>query len=174
MPAYDEASARSLLLSCEPPYRKWNEFYRFDDRDLIQPTLIRRGASKLGLFFRPSGRSRHIWRSFSSDEGRSWSAPVWTALPNPLGGIGAFFSQGRDSVVYNPSPDNRYRLSLSHSDDAGASWSRAATLDNSDVEVSYPSFIVGMKSRVHGVYTYNRRMIKYVSFPAAWWLDDSP
>ncbi len=70
-----------------------------------------------------------------------------------------------DSVVYNPSPDNRYRLSLSHSDDAGVSWSRAATLDNSDVEVSYPSFIVGMKSRVHGVYTYNRRMIKYVSFP---------
>ena len=163
-----------MLLRADPPYQKWHEFYRFEGRELIQPVLLRRGGSKLGLFFRPAGASRQVWRSFSSNEGRSWSAPVQTPLPNPLSGIAAFFSEDRDTVVYNASARKRDRLSLSHSRDGGVSWSKAAILDGADMEISYPAFTVGAGGWVHGVYTYNRRMIKYVRFPAAWWEQDSP
>ena len=31
-------------------------------------------------------------------------------------------------------------------------------------EFSYPSFLVEPSGQAHGVYTYNRKMIKYVSF----------
>ena len=174
LPAYEESPPRTVLLRADPPYQKWHEFYRFEGRELIQPVLLRRGGSKLGLFFRPAGASRQVWRRFSSNEGRSWSAPVQTPLPNPLSGIAAFFSEDRDTVVYNASARKRDRLSLSHSRDGGVSWSKAAILDGADMEISYPAFTVGAGGWVHGVYTYNRRMIKYVRFPAAWWEQDSP
>ena len=127
----DEPYRTVVLLRSEHPYQKWREFYRFDGPELIQPALVRRGPRKLGLFFRCADRSRRVWRSFSSDDGRSWSSPVQTALPNPLSGVGAFFRQGRDTVVYNPSPENRHRLALSHSSDGGASWSPSAAIGTS-------------------------------------------
>ena len=35
-------------------------------------------------------------------------------------------------------------------------------LDEVQLEISYPCFILGSNNTVHGVYTYNRRMIKYI------------
>ena len=66
-------------------------------------------------------------------------------------------------MIYNHTHEHqRYPLSVSLSKDGGTTWEENWTLDNVPLEVSYPSFITGKDNTIHGVYTYNRRMIKYV------------
>lgn len=68
-------------------------------------------------------------------------------------------------MIYNHTLEHkRYPLSVSVSRDMGTTWGEHWNLDNVKVEVSYPSFILGNNNIVHGLYTYNRRMIKYVKF----------
>ncbi len=169
LPAYEERPPSTVILRAEPPYRNWVEIYRFAEWELIQPVLLRRVSGELAAYFRPTGDPRCVWRSASSDDGRTWASPIRTPLGNPLSGIAAFSWGGGDTLVFNPASTNRHRLAASCSRDGGLSWSPAAILDNSEMEVSYPAFIVDAGGRAHGVYTYNRRMIKYVSFAADWW-----
>ena len=167
LPAYDESLHQSLLLSSRPPYAQWSEAYRFDDPPLIQPVLVREAERRLALLFRPWTDPRLIWRSHSSDDGRNWSAPIRTPLPNPLSGVGAFVAGDRLAVVYNHTEKHqRHPLSIAVSRDRGVSWGEPWHIDTISYEVCYPSFFSDGNGRVHGVYTYNRRMIKYVSFAA--------
>jgi len=165
LPAYDEGGRESLLLSSRAPYTEWRESCRFAGLPIIQPALIRIGARALALFFRPFAEPRRIWRSFSSDDGANWSAPVRTALPNPLAGLAAFSFGDRIALVYNHTEEHRrYPLSIALSDLTGISWGAPWHLETIEYEVSYPSFLCDVDGQVHGVYSYNRRMIKYVSF----------
>jgi predicted neuraminidase len=168
LPAYDERRNRSLVLAGRPPFRQWHEVVRFDDVHLIQPALVREGE-RLTLLFRPASDPRVIWRSHSSDEGSCWSSPVRTSLPNPLSGISAMAVGGRLAVVYNHTHHHERRpLSLAASDDGGRSWSEPRHIDDMAGELSYPSFIPGADGTLHGLYTYNRRLIKYVRLDAGW------
>ena len=165
LPAYDENSRQSVMLTAREPYSEWFETYRFDDPPLIQPVMVRERSGALALLFRPTGEPRTIWRSRSVDEGTSWSPPVRTPLPTSLSGIGAFSVSDQIGVVYNHTTEHkRYPLSIAWSRDSGVTWSKPWHIDTAKHEVSYPSFITGSDGRVHGVYTYNRRMIKYVAF----------
>jgi predicted neuraminidase len=167
LPVYDEASRESFLLASHAPYDDWREAYRFAGLPIIQPALIRVDGSTLALFFRPFSALRRIWRSMSSDDGASWSTPVRTDLPNPLSGFDAFTHRSGIAVVYNHTEEQRrYPLSIAVSDFTGVSWSAPWHLETIEYEVSYPSFFCDPEAQVHGVYSYNRRMIKYVSFPS--------
>lgn len=165
-PCYREKTDESCLLSSPSPYKTWHESYNFSDHALIQPVLIRDSkSSSIVLFFRPAGESRSIWRSHSNDEGRTWASPVRTPLPNPLSGIGAFSHNGRIGLVYNHTTDHqRHPLSVAVSENGGLSWSPPRHIETIHYEVSYPSFSTSRDNGAHGVYTYNRRMIKYVYF----------
>lgn len=166
LPAYDEVNKQAVLLSSEPPYLQWREVYRFATPPLIQPVLVRRSPRHLTLFFRPSTDPRRIWRSHSGDEGATWSTPVRTPLPIPLTGIAAFVVRDHIALVYNHTEEHqRHPLSIAVSEDSGTSWREPWHIETIPYEVSYPSFLCSLNDRVHGVYTYNRRMIKYVSFP---------
>lgn len=168
LPVYDEAARESFLLSSRGPYHEWKETHRFAGLPIIQPALIRLNASTLALFFRPFSEVRRIWRSISNDDGTSWSTPVRTDLPSPLTGLTAFTYRNGIALVYNHTEEQRrYPLSVAISDFTGVSWSQPWHLETIEYEVSYPSFICDSVSRVHGVYSYNRRMIKYVSFASA-------
>lgn len=167
LPVYDEAARETFLLASEPPHREWREAYRFAGLPIIQPALVRLEGATLALLFRPFSDARRIWRSVSQDDGASWSTPVRTDLPNPLTGLAAFTYGGGLAVVYNHTEEQRrYPLSLAVSASAGVSWSAPWHLETIEYEVSYPSFIRDAAGQVHGLYSYNRRMIKYVSFPA--------
>ena len=69
------------------------------------------------------------------------------------------------AVVTNHTKEHkRYPLSIAMSNDCGVTWGDPWHIETIEYEVSYPSFLVDRSSTIHGVYTYNRRMIKYVSY----------
>ena len=165
LPAYRENLKQSVILWSDPPYEKWSEGHRFEGLPLIQPTLVRESSGRLSMFFRPTSIPLCIWRSHSTDEGKAWSAPVRTALPNPLSGISAVAVGEKIAMIYNHTEEHqRYPLSFALSGDGGLSWDAPHHFDEVKFELSYPHFLSDGEGRVHGVYTYNRRMIKYVSF----------
>ncbi len=163
LPAYDERKRRSIILSSQPPYTSWEMSYQFKGNDIIQSVLIKKEKGRLIMFFRPHSDPRFIWKSQSVDHGATWSEPVLTPLPCPLSGISAIAIHNNIAMIYNHTQEHqRYPLSISISRDEGNTWEEHSNLDKVKVEVSYPSFILGNNNIVHGLYTYNRRMIKYV------------
>ena len=168
LPAYDERHHHAIVLAATPPFQHWRVVHAFDDVRLIQPVLIRE-PDRLTLLFRPASDPRLIWRSHSTDEGGRWSPPMRTSLPNPLSGISAFSSGGRLAVVYNHTERHERRpLSLAASDDGGRCWSAPRQIDDMEGELSYPSFVPAPDGTLHGLYTYNRRLIKYVQIDSGW------
>jgi len=173
LPAYDETTNQSVLLRKNAPNDHWRKVHTFEGPALIQPVLVSDKEESLSIFFRPTSAPNRIWRSFSLDEGKSWTHPIQTALPNPLSGIAAYSSDDSILLIYNPSKNKRYPLAISRSCNGGVTWDEARILDNANFEISYPSFIRGQDNQIHGVYSYNRRMIKYVSFPLTWYNEPS-
>ncbi len=68
--------------------------------------------------FRDNGGSGFLHRSFSPDDGRTWSEPVKSNFPDATSKIsGLRLSDGRYVLVSNPQPRKRDPLTLSISDD---------------------------------------------------------
>ena len=165
LPAYDEKTRQTILLSSKPPYSKWQEAYRFEAPELIQPAIVKENSGRLTLVFRPSTDPKRVQLSHSTDQGETWSQPQQTPLLNPLSGISAISVNNNLLVIHNHTEEHqRWPLSASWSRNGGKNWEDVRHFDQVHMEVSYPSFIVGSDNTVHGVYTYNRRLIKYVKF----------
>lgn len=72
----------------------------------------------LMALFRDNRRGGYLYRSFSVDEGRTWSKPVQTNFPDATSKIhGLSLSDGRYVLVSNANPRKRDPLTLSISDD---------------------------------------------------------
>jgi predicted neuraminidase len=68
--------------------------------------------------FRDNSRGGFLYRSFSTDDGRTWSEPVQTNFPDATSKIGGLrLSDGRYVLVSNPNPKKRDPLTLSLSED---------------------------------------------------------
>jgi len=68
--------------------------------------------------FRDNRKSGFLYRSFSSDDGRTWSNPVKTNFPDATSKIsGTRLSDGRYALVSNANPKKRDPLVLSLGDD---------------------------------------------------------
>lgn len=74
--------------------------------------------NSLAAVFRDNRRSGFLYRSFSTDDGRTWSPPVKTNFPDATSKIsGLRLGDGRYVLVSNPDPKKRDPLTLSISDD---------------------------------------------------------
>lgn len=72
----------------------------------------------LAAVFRDNRRGGFLFRSFSIDDGRTWSKPVKTNFPDATSKIsGLRLSDGRYVLVSNPNPKKRDPLTLAISDD---------------------------------------------------------
>lgn len=72
----------------------------------------------LAAIFRDNHRSGFLYRSFSADDGHTWSAPVKTNFPDATSKIsGLRLRDGRYVLVSNPNPKKRDPLTLSISAD---------------------------------------------------------
>ncbi|HQW29247.1 MAG TPA: exo-alpha-sialidase, partial [Verrucomicrobiales bacterium] len=68
--------------------------------------------------FRDNGGSGYLHRSFSTDNGRTWSPPVKTNFPDATSKVsGLRLSDGRYILISNPRPKKRDPLTLSTSED---------------------------------------------------------
>ncbi len=127
---------------------------------LIQPTILTHG-DLLQLLAR--SRQKFIYTAWSKDNGRTWTKPTPTDLPNPNSGIDAVtLKDGRSIVVYNHTPRGRSPLNVAVSKD-GNSWKNVLTLEDQPGEYSYPAVIQTSDGLVHITYTWKRVKVKHVA-----------
>lgn len=89
-----------LSLKAEEPI-----WYALPDRNLV-------------ALFRDNNRSQYLFRSFSTDSGRTWSTPVQTDFPDARSKLFALrMSDGRYALVSNSNPKKRDPMTLAISRD---------------------------------------------------------
>jgi len=89
------------------------------DLDAEEPYwwILPDGKSLMALF-RDNRRSGYLYRSFSVDNGRTWSQPVQTDFPDTRSKFhGLRMSNGQYVLVSNSHPEHRKWLTLAVSDD---------------------------------------------------------
>ncbi|MFG0267512.1 MAG: exo-alpha-sialidase [Rhodopirellula sp. JB055] len=139
----------------------------------IQPTILRLEDGRLRALCRTM--QSVIVQTDSDDNGRTWTKPISTDMPNPNSGIDVVTAKdGRHWLISNPLPSKengwggRSRLTLSVSTD-GENYREIAVLENEPKgEFSYPAIIQAADGKLHMTYTWKRKKIKHVVFdPAA-------
>jgi predicted neuraminidase len=127
---------------------------------VIQPTLWESASGTLHMLLRST--RGHVYRSDSSDRGRSWCEAYATALPNNNSGIDvARLASGILVLACNPVAANwgrRYPLSLLFSADDGTTWNERVDVETDEGEFSYPA-IIDAGDALHLCYTANRTNI---------------
>ena len=105
----------------------WTEFAMQNSSGMAQPSVVRllgkgSGAGELRAFFRDRFCDS-IRVSVSKDDGKTWSAPRKTRLPNNNSGIwAAALKSGAIAVVFNNAHLGRTPLTIALSYDGGLTW----------------------------------------------------
>ena len=164
--------------------RKFGEIIRLDESgeiigkirlshgtSTLQPTIVAESGSDAVTLLRNAGdKPRHILRLKTSDSGYSWSKAEALDLPNPDAAIDALSFQNRTLLVFNNTVRGRNDLSLAIS--TNKKWHILHRFDHSETsntsEFSYPAIIRGFDDNIHVLYTWDRELIKHISFNANW------
>jgi predicted neuraminidase len=129
---------------------------------VIQPSLWESAPGRVHMLMRST--RGFVYRSDSSDHGRSWCPAYATTLPNNNSGIDVVrLDDGGLVLAYNPVAGNwgrRYPISLGFSSDNGESWTKILDMESDEGEFSYPA-IIADGERLHLTYTWNRKNIVY-------------
>ena len=135
----------------------------FYGRGVIQPTLWESAPNQVHMLLRSS--EGYVYRSDSSDGGRSWCPAYATELVNNNSGLDLVrASDGALYLVCNPVAANwgeRSPLSLFRSRDNGSTWQRMLDLETGPGEFSYPAIICA-GSTLQLSYTWQRQRIMHV------------
>ena len=97
----------------------------------VQPTVVRLRSGRLRAWFR-SRDADFIYVADSEDDGRTWSAPRATDLPNNNSGIqAAMLASGAVVMLFNnlQGPFSRFPLTAALSLDEGATWPHLRDLE---------------------------------------------
>ena len=135
-------------------------------KGLIQPTLWESEPGHIHALMRST--STAIYRSDSTDGGKTWCCAYNTGLPNNNSGIDLVKLAGGEIVlVSNPvgTPVGfdwgpRTPLTLSCSDDNGRNWKEIFVLENESGEYSYPA-IIAEGNEIFLTYTWRRERIAF-------------
>ncbi|HOA34613.1 MAG TPA: exo-alpha-sialidase, partial [Clostridiales bacterium] len=130
---------------------------------MIQPTLWEGPEGHVHALMRTD--KGKIYRSDSTNYGRTWCKAYPTSLPNNNSGIDLVkVPDGRIFLLYNNVADNwgkRNPLTLAVSTDNGDTWENIMDLETDDPgEFSYPA-ITYKDGSLHMTYTHNRERIAY-------------
>ena len=136
--------------------------------DAIQPSILFHKKGKLQAVGRT--RSRKLFSTWSTDNGKTWSDLSLLNMPNNNSGTDAVtMKNGEHVLIYNhvwPYENEkkgiRSPLNIAVSKD-GIHWDASLVLEDSRVsQYSYPAIIQGSDGMLHCVYTWRRQRIKYV------------
>mmetsp|Transcript_37344 Transcript_37344/g.95466 ORF Transcript_37344/g.95466 Transcript_37344/m.95466 type:complete len:324 (+) Transcript_37344:562-1533(+) len=163
---------------------------------LVQPTVVRLADNATGeptrelvAFFRSRKRDR-VWRARSYDEGRTWTQPKRTPLPNPNKSVQAVTLQsGAIALVFNNNrgkgfgktrghiyrDSKQYPVSVGLSFDGGRTWPYVRDLQEQfdiRLEFSYPSVVQTSDGSIHITYTWShtrrRVAVRYMRITEDW------
>lgn len=178
-----------------PAYHEWigrfGEFLRIEanqvidkrrmssGRGAIQPVVFVDSAQEASAFFRqtrPGSQSKQIPVSETSNAGQSWSAAQDLEIANPNSALAALsLMNGTRVMVLNNIEAGRYRLVMLMSETKSTPWRVVQVLEDDESlsseqrkEFSYPYLISVNGEDAHLVYTWDRKRIRHVHFPAAW------
>ncbi len=128
---------------------------------IIQPSLW---EDKKGVHMLMRSTWGRLYRSDSTNFGKTWSDAYETEIPNNNSGIDLVkICDEAVALVMNPVEGNfaaRTPLTVNISEDGGNSFYRALTLEDEAGEFSYPA-IISDGDFLHLTYTWNRRNIIY-------------
>ncbi len=133
----------------------------------IQPTLWRGGDGALHAMMRTDVGA--IYRSDSTDEGKTWCVAYRTNLPNNNSGIDIVRAEGKLYLAMNPNTsDSRTPLVILRSENEGESFSLWRVLcdlrideeSGKPAEFSYPS-LAYRDGKLYATFTDQRRSIAY-------------
>ncbi|SKA23942.1 sialidase family protein [Consotaella salsifontis] len=131
---------------------------------VIQPSAWEAPAGHIHMLMRST--RGFLYRTDSTDFGRSWTSAYSTELPNNNSGIDlARLNDGTLTLAFNPVTGNwaqRSPLSISLSGDGGEAFERLLDLETQEGEFSYPAIIADGET-LHVTYTFNRKNIVYCS-----------
>lgn len=135
-------------------------------KGIIQPTLWESEPNHIHALMRST--SSAIFRSDSTDGGKTWCCAYDSGLPNNNSGIDAVkLPNGKLVLAWNPVSNlpNYYKgprtpLILSYSEDNGATWNELLMLESERGGFAYPS-IIANEHEILLTYTWNRERIVF-------------
>jgi len=138
---------------------------RLIGKGIIQPTVWESAPGVVHMLTRSTEGA--IYRSDSTDGGRTWCPAYPTSLPNNNSGIDlAKLDDGTLVLVYNPvRPETgtkgpRTPLVLRVSEDNGMTWDHEFELDRGEKQYSYPA-VVASGTDIYITYTWRRERIAF-------------
>jgi predicted neuraminidase len=154
--------------------RTWTDSSRVAGQCWAENNLVRLSDGRLVMLARADGTGC-LWRSESTDGGRTWSELVRTDIPNPGSKFRLWqLRDGRVVMVHNPNPQtshpnskhyascNRNPLALWVSDDDLQTWGYRRVLVDFPGHLAYPDGVVDeAEAYVHFVFDYNRHDVIY-------------
>jgi predicted neuraminidase len=178
-----------------PAYHEWigrfGELLRIDagqvidkrrmssGRGAIQPVIFTDGPQEANAFFRQtrsSSQPKQIPVSETKDAGQSWAASKDLEIPNPNSALaGLTLANGSKLMVLNNIEAGRYRLVMVMRESNSLHWRLIQVLEDDESlandqrrEFSYPYLVSANGEDAHLAYTWDRKKIRHVYFPATW------
>lgn len=163
----DEGKTWAAMFLPEPCLSEYAKSWIRTDNNmngLIQPTLWESAPGQVHMFLRST--YGHIYRSDSTDYGRTWCAPYETEMVNNNSGIDVVKLKDRVFLVCNPVENGdisspRSPLSIFVSRDNGFHFELFHVLESEPGAYAYPAIITDGEN-LHVTYTWNNKTIKYV------------
>ena len=178
-----------------PAYHEWigrfGELLRIQDgqiidkrrmssgRGAIQPVVFVDNAQEASAFFRqtrPSSQVKQIPVSETKDAGQTWNIAQDLEIPNPNAALAALtLSDGTRLMVLNNIEVGRSRLVMVMRKANSVDWQVIQVLEDDEAlasdqrrEYSYPYLITVQGDDAHLAYTWGRKRIRHIYFPAQW------
>ena len=129
-----------------------------EDTEVIQPSLW---EDNRGVHMLVRSKNKKIFRSDSTDFGKTWCTLYPIDLPNNNSGLDLVkVSENRIILCCNPVTEGRTPLSLFESTDSGDTFVRLFDLETEPGEYSYPAVITDGKY-LYGCYTWKREKMVF-------------
>lgn len=178
-----------------PAYHEWigrfGELLRIEDgqiidkrrmssgRGAIQPVVFVDNAQEASALFRqtrPSSQIKQIPVSETKDAGQTWIVGKDLEIPNPNAALASLtLSDGTRLMVLNNIEVGRSRLVMVMWEPAASGWRVIQVLEDDEAlandqrrEYSYPYLITVQGDDAHLAYTWDRKRIRHIYFPAQW------
>jgi len=190
LPLYSDGFDFSLMALSGDGGQTWDVSLPLVGEGPVQPSLVRRRDGALAAYFRDNGLPpKRLLYSESRDDGRTWTPPRDTEIPNPGAGVEVRgLRDGRWLLVNNDTERGRHSLAVSLSDDEGRTWRWTRHVERDEPGplaggYSYPSVIQARDGSIHLTYSHSlpaaraekdaagrplRESIKHVRFDLEW------